>query len=74
MELSRLIADCHTLLVSGIGQNPAEILRASGVKIYETEGLIDATILALEQGEVPNCKVSITKCGFSCKGDGLGCG
>jgi nitrogen fixation protein NifB len=74
MELSKLIADCNTLLVSGIGQNPAEILRASGVKIYETEGLIDATILALEQGKVPNCKVSITKCGFSCKGDGLGCG
>jgi nitrogen fixation protein NifB len=72
--LSERIADCHTLLVSGIGPNPAEILRASGVKIYETEGLIDSTILALEEGMPPKGKLSVTQCGFSCKGDGLGCG
>ena len=73
-ELSRIIGDCQALLVNGIGQTPRDILKKSGIKVYETEGLIDEAVLALTAGRPVRGKASITKCGFSCKGDGVGCG
>jgi nitrogen fixation protein NifB len=73
-ELCNRIADCHTLLVSGIGESPSQILKENGVKVYETEGLIDVALTALASGREVSQKTTIAKCGFSCKGDGLGCG
>jgi nitrogen fixation protein NifB len=74
LELSRTVADCHTLLVSGIGEAPSKILKDSGIKVFETEGLIDTALTALTAGRQIAPKAGITQCGFSCKGDGLGCG
>lgn len=73
-ELGRIIGDCQALLVNGIGKTPRDILKKSGIKVYETEGMIDQAVLALAAGRTIKTKSSITKCGFSCKGDGLGCG
>lgn len=73
-KLSEIVADCHTILVNGIGKTPTEILKSSGIKIYETEGIIDRAIMDLENGTPLQNKACVTKCGFSCKGDGLGCG
>jgi len=73
-ELSRIIGDCQALLVNGIGQTPRDILKKSGIKVYETEGLIAEAVLALANGKSVRSKASVTRCGFSCKGDGLGCG
>jgi nitrogen fixation protein NifB len=73
-ELCRIIADCHTLLVSGIGESPLKILTESGIRVIETEGMIDTVLDILMAGGVSTKKASVTKCGFSCQGDGLGCG
>lgn len=73
-EMAQILADCHTLLVSGIGETPSKILQESGLKIYETEGLIERVAATLLQGGTVRKKAAVTKCGFSCKGDGLGCG
>jgi nitrogen fixation protein NifB len=74
LELSRSIVDCHTLLVSGIGEAPSRILKECGIKVFETEGMIDTALTALASGRELTQKACVTKCGFSCKGDGLGCG
>jgi nitrogen fixation protein NifB len=74
LELCRSLSDCHTLLVSGIGEAPSKILKASGIKVFETEGMIDTVLTALTTGHQIAQKACVTKCGFSCKGDGLGCG
>jgi nitrogen fixation protein NifB len=73
-ELCNRITDCHTLLVSGIGDSPSQILKENGVKVYETDGLIDLALNTLASGRELNRKTTIIKCGFSCEGDGLGCG
>lgn len=73
-QVSQILGDCHTLLVNGIGTTPAGILKESGIKIYETEGMIDKAVLSLANGRSLQSKACVTQCGFSCKGDGLGCG
>ncbi|HYH03148.1 MAG TPA: radical SAM protein, partial [Bacillota bacterium] len=40
-NVSKILGDCHTLLVNGIGKTPTGILKESGINIYETEGIID---------------------------------
>jgi nitrogen fixation protein NifB len=73
-ELCQRIADCHSILVSGIGESPSRILKENGIKVFETEGLIDTALTALASGRGVGCKAAGAKCGFSCKGDGMGCG
>lgn len=73
-EMAKILGDCHTLLVSGIGETPSRILTDSGIKIYETEGLIDQVMATLGHGGSVRKKALIAKCGLSCKGNGLGCG
>ncbi|MBN2442981.1 MAG: radical SAM protein [Spirochaetales bacterium] len=46
-----LLADCHTLLVNGVGPKPFELLSKSGIKIYSLEGMIDEALMCLASGE-----------------------
>ncbi len=73
--LSDTLADCSTLLVSGVGDNPRKVLAAAGVEVLEIEGLIDEAVRAVFAGEPLNhmVKRTLTACGEACGGMGAGC-
>ena len=75
-EMAKTFSDCSTLLVSGVGENPTRVLKASGIKVMEIEGLIEEAIRAVFTGESLNhmAKRSLTACGAACGGNGMGCG
>jgi nitrogen fixation protein NifB len=73
-ELGRILTDCSTLLVSGVGETPKTILDASGVHVIEMEGMIQPTLEAIYNGEEVKATRPIKKrCGSDCAGDGMGC-
>lgn len=75
-ELATSLSDCHTLLVSGIGDNPKRTLSASGLDILNLEGLIDDALPAVFEGRSLRhmIKRTATACGAACMGTGGGCG
>ena len=75
-DLADKLKDCRALLVSGIGQNPRDILSSSGIKVYEVEGMIEDAVGRLFSGEPLNhlVKRNVAKCGSECMGTGMGCG
>ncbi len=74
--LAGTLADCSTLLVSGVGESPRKTLAAAGVEVLEIEGLIDEAVRALFAGEGLNhmVKRTPTACGSACSGSATGCG
>jgi nitrogen fixation protein NifB len=72
-ELADQLDDCRALLVSGIGPAPTQILRASGLRVYETEGLIDHLLpRAFAGGEIQKMRKPF-RCGDGCRGNAQGC-
>lgn len=72
-ELAELLEDCRALLISGLGPSPAEILRASGMRVFETEGLIEDLVpKAFAGGEIRTLKKPF-RCGDGCGGNAKGC-
>lgn len=72
-DLADLLEDCRALLVSGIGPSPTEILRASGLRVFETEGLVaDLVPKAYAGGEIRRMSKPF-KCGDGCGGNAKGC-
>ncbi len=72
-DLAELLEDCRALLVSGIGPAPGEILRASGLRVFETEGLISELVRkAYAGGEIRRMSKPF-KCGDGCGGNARGC-
>jgi nitrogen fixation protein NifB len=74
--IAKKLSDCGTLLVSGVGANPQKVLSAAGIMVLEIEGLIDEAVRAVFAGESLNHmpKRTLTACGESCSGNGMGCG
>lgn len=74
--MAEALSDCSTLLVSGVGSNPQKVLAAAGIAVLEIEGLIDEAVRAVFAGESLNhmAKRTLTACGESCSGNGMGCG
>jgi nitrogen fixation protein NifB len=74
--LSESIRDCRTLLVSGIGDNPRQVLTAKGLEIMVAEGMIeDAVKTVFEGGDMSRMtKRRKAACGELCSGAGNGCG
>lgn len=72
-DLADLLSDCRAVLVSGIGPMPSDILRASGLRVFETEGLIsDLVPKAFAGGEIRRMSKPF-KCGDGCGGNAKGC-
>jgi len=72
-ELGDLLSDCVALLVAGIGPSPTRTLKAKGLRVFETEGLVqDLVPIAASGGEVRKMGKPF-RCGDSCSGKGLGC-
>ena len=74
--MAEVLSDCSTLLVSGVGRNPQKVLSAAGIAVLEIEGLIDEAVRTVFAGENLNhmTKRTLTACGESCSGNGMGCG
>ena len=74
--LADLLKDCHSVLVSGVGPSPRRILERSGLKVIQTEGLIEESLsFALHNKAIPaSLQKRFAGCGKECKGSGQGCG
>ncbi len=74
-KLSELLKDCRTLLVSGIGENPGQVLGKRGINILVLEGIIEEAVTAVFKGKNINhlIKRKRTVCGDNCSGTGGGC-
>ena len=75
LELSRKLRDCRAILVAGIGPNPEEILKNTGVQVVQMSGTIDEGLDGIYKGTPIRSvsKAELHKCGGSCKGDSKGC-
>jgi nitrogen fixation protein NifB len=73
--MAETLSDCSTLLVSGVGANPQKVLTGAGIEVLEIEGLIDEALRTVFAGESLKhmTKRSLTACGSSCQGSGVGC-
>lgn len=73
--LVSLLRDCHTLLVCQAGEPPKAVLKEAGIKVVETEGLIEQALQTIVEGNAPVPVVTVNSCsGSGCNGGGLGCG
>jgi nitrogen fixation protein NifB len=76
-EMSKLLSDCHSILVSGVGRAPRWVLERSGLTVIEMQGLISDAMFNLHvSGEVPKSMQKQFKgcgSGTSCQGSGTGC-
>jgi nitrogen fixation protein NifB len=74
--LSESLSDCHTLLVSGIGEQPKRVIGAAGIDIVNVDGLIADAVQAVFDGRSLQhmIKRPVTACGAACAGTGGGCG
>ncbi len=75
-QLAKILADCRTLLVSGIGETPKKILSDNGIDILEVEGMITEAVKAVYSGEsLKHLAVRKARaCGAGCGGNAMGCG
>jgi nitrogen fixation protein NifB len=75
-NMSKILSDCRTLLVSGIGPNPKQVLAEHGIEVMVMEGVIEEAVSALFEGRNINhlIKRKRTVCGDGCSDTGGGCG
>lgn len=76
VQLAELLNDCASLLTSGIGPRPANILGSNGLKVHTVEGLVQEGVRRIFEGD--NISAMRPKaefaCGSSCQGTATGCG
>jgi nitrogen fixation protein NifB len=75
-DLSNTIADCHSILISGVGLVPRWVMERSGLRVIEAAGLISQAMESLHRsGDVPLAmRKQFKSCGTSgCQGTGTGC-
>lgn len=74
LELADVLADCWAILVSGAGDTPREILNIKGIRVIETEGIIEDILNRISSGTKIDNLEKKTGCNFGCSGAGRGCG
>ncbi|MBF0226203.1 MAG: nitrogenase cofactor biosynthesis protein NifB [Desulfobacterales bacterium] len=74
-QISSVISDCNSLLVSGIGHTPKNVISNSGVNILVIEGIIEEAAKGIFEGKNINymMKRQTKPCGTGCSGGGMGC-
>lgn len=75
INLANMLKDCRSILVSGVGENPANILHHSGIRVIQMTGLVDDGLEAVFNDKKIKTikKMEAFKCGESCKGNAQGC-
>lgn len=74
LDLAQVLSDCHSILVSSAGQTPQEILKLRGIRVVETEGIIEDILNKISSGVELDKLEKKTGCNFGCSGGGGGCG
>ena len=74
VDLANLLHDCATLLVSGIGPQPMEVIVKEGLRVTIMEGIIEDALEDIRSGTPIKSPVRKFKCGTACAGTGTGCG
>lgn len=74
-QLARILGDCRAVLISGVGETPAEILEKSGTRAIEAAGFIEEGLAAVYEGrKVGSLKGRSRSCASGkCGGSGNGC-
>jgi nitrogen fixation protein NifB len=74
-QLASRLADCHTVLVSGVGRAPRWVLEDSGLQVIEASGLVAEAMESLHStGAIPaSMQKQFKGCGSGCQGTGTGC-
>ncbi|MCP3926206.1 MAG: radical SAM protein [Desulfobacterales bacterium] len=72
-ELSKILHDCHTLVVSDSGLKPEKVLNENNINVLRVEGLIEDTLTNIFEGRSIQhlVKREIKQCGMM--GNGGGC-
>lgn len=74
LALAETLNDCRTLLVSGAGNSPREVLAEKGLQVVVMEGLIEEGLDAIHRGVSVRAPLRTEhRCGVGCAGDGRGC-
>ncbi len=77
-EMVKVLYDCNSLLVSGIGPSPQQVLERADIRVVVMEGLAKEGVEAMLLGKaIPKILLRTPgRCGFgqSCSGSGTGCG
>lgn len=76
--MTGMLHDCNTVLVSGIGPSPQQVLERAHIRIVVMEGLVQEGVEAVLTGrEIPRILLRTPgRCGIGlqCSGSGTGCG
>jgi nitrogen fixation protein NifB len=74
-ELADTLNDCRAILVEGVGEKPLKILQASGIRVIQMTGIIDAGLDGVYNGKSIKTvqKADAFKCGATCRGTATGC-
>ncbi len=75
IDVARLLIDCRALLVGGVGDNPASILKECGIKVVQMTGMIDEGLDGIYNNLPIRSikKADAFRCGSECKGNAQGC-
>jgi nitrogen fixation protein NifB len=75
LNLTRLLADCRAVLISGIGEVPRQLLSEAGIRPVEMNGFIDLGLKAVFRNQNPTLlKARREPCtNGGCQGAGGGC-
>lgn len=75
ITMANQLKDCRAILVSGVGENPTNILKHSGIRVIQMTGLIDEGLEAVFNGKHLKTvkKADAFKCGETCRGNAQGC-
>ena len=75
LQMARLLRDCRSILVSGIGDTPKDVLAKAGIKTVEMNGFIEAGLESVYNGRkleaLKGRRQPCTK--GTCSGSGGGC-
>lgn len=74
-QLAKILGDCRAVLVSGVGDTPAEIMSKAGIKPVEASGFIEEGLRVVYEGKATERLKGRNPCADgSCAGTGTGCG
>jgi nitrogen fixation protein NifB len=72
LALATLCSDCMALLTLEAGQSPTSTLAAAGLKVIQTDGIIEHVVDDIYRGRTVRSLPS-RGCGNGCSGTGMGC-
>ena len=73
IQLGKVLNDCNTILVNGVGPKPVQVLQRLGIGVIEMTGLITDGLDSIYKGKKLHAVKKVTKSSDGCSGGGSGC-